>query len=67
MALPLLLGPSYPSLPNIALPFLTCINEVVDALLAGHLKVVAAAKADVMVLLQVLDVQDHATLVTAGP
>jgi hypothetical protein len=40
---------------------------VVDALLAGHLEVIVAAKADVVVLLQVLYVQDHATLVTPGP
>jgi hypothetical protein len=40
---------------------------VVDALLAGHLQVVAAAKADVVVLLQVLDIKDNATLVTPGP
>jgi hypothetical protein len=40
---------------------------VIDALLARHLEVIVAAKADVMVLLQVLDIQDHTTLVTPGP
>jgi hypothetical protein len=40
---------------------------VVDALLAGHFEVVAAPEADVVVLLEVLDVQDHATLVTPRP
>lgn len=45
----------------------TCINEVVDALLAGHFEVIVAAEADVVVLLEMLDVQDHATLVTASP
>jgi hypothetical protein len=40
---------------------------VVDALLAGHLEVIVAAEADVVVLLQVLDVQDHTTLVTPCP
>lgn len=35
--------------------------------LAGHFQVVVAAKADMMVLLEVLDVQDHTTLVTTCP
>lgn len=44
-----------------------CVNEVVDALLRRHLQVVVAAKADVVVLLEVLDVQDGAALVAARP
>jgi hypothetical protein len=50
-----------------SLPTPTWVDEVVDALLAGHLQVVVAAKADVVVLLQVLDVQDDTTLVTPRP
>jgi hypothetical protein len=40
---------------------------VVNPLLAAHLEVVVAAEADVVVLLEVLDVQDHTALVAASP
>lgn len=40
---------------------------MVDSFLAGHLQVVVAAKADVVVLFEMLDVQDDATLITPGP
>lgn len=34
----------------------TWVDQVINALLAGHFEVVVAAKADVVVLLEVLDV-----------
>eukprot|EP00955_Chlamydomonas_euryale_P024427 257493-Chlamydomonas_euryale.AAC.7 len=43
------------------------VNERVDALLARHAQVVVAAEADVAVFLEVLDVENDAALVTAGP
>mmetsp|Transcript_11113 Transcript_11113/g.19379 ORF Transcript_11113/g.19379 Transcript_11113/m.19379 type:complete len:299 (+) Transcript_11113:1205-2101(+) len=43
------------------------INQVRDALLAGHFHVVVTTEADVVVLLKMLDVEDDTALVTACP
>jgi hypothetical protein len=45
----------------------TRIQEVVYPFGTAHLQVVVAAKADVVVLLEVLDVQDDAALVAPCP
>ncbi len=45
----------------------TSIQQVVYPFLARHFEVVVAAKAHVVVLLEVLDVQDDPTLVATRP